>query len=101
MIFEICSFFASFGCDIRRPLPRIGKIAIKSSVYPLGQLMKRETIGFQGQGIQICSQIPENIDIYTHGARYDRRPLCQNRKTGIKSLLYVLESNLKRLTIGF
>ena len=41
-------------------------------------------MGFQGQGIQLCSQIPETNDNKAHGARYDHPSLCRNGKTGLK-----------------
>ena len=34
-----------------------GKTGLKSSVYPPAHKMMYETIGFQGQGIQLCNQI--------------------------------------------
>ena len=50
------------------------------------------TIGFQGQGIQLCNQITEINDNNAHGAPYDHQPLCRNKeKTCIKSLIYALE----------
>ena len=58
-------------------------------------------IGFQGQGIQLCNQIPENNDNYAHGARYDHRPLCRNGLTGLKSSVSPLGQQMMYETIGF
>ena len=52
--------------------------------------MMYETIGFQGQGIQLCNQISENNDNYAHGAHYDHGPLCRNGKNGLKLSVYPL-----------
>ena len=82
--FEIWSVFSSFDCDIRRPLPRISKIGIKSSVCPLGQQMMYENIGFQGQGIQIWNQITKINDNHAHVAPCEHKPLCRNGEIGIK-----------------
>ena len=61
-------------------LCRNGKTGLKLSVYTLGQQMMCETIGFQGQGIQLCNQITEINDNYAHGAPYDHQPLCRNKE---------------------
>ena len=63
--------------------------------------MMYETIGFQGQGIHLCNQIPENNDNYAHGARYDHPPLCRNGKTGLKSSVYPLGHQMMYEIIGF
>ena len=59
------------------------------------------TIGFQGQGIQLCNQIPENNDNKAHWARYDHPSLCRNGKTGLKLSVYPLGQQMMYENIGF
>ena len=65
-------------------LCRNGKTGLKLSVYPLGQQMMYENIGFQGQGIQIWNQITKINDNHAHVAPCEHKPLCRNGEIGIK-----------------